>query len=100
MAIENEKFAGLTDAQVERILEQVATVLNLACDICKNEAERHSGHESAYTFHALDYILSGVGALADMPIRGGVVGDFGAWMMGPYFSEYGDSRNTVAGGKS
>lgn len=82
-----QQFNGLTPEQVSRLLEQIATTVNLACDICRNEADRFSDHQSSYTLHALETMLCGVGALADLPGGGGVVGDFPAWLCGPLFNQ-------------
>lgn len=78
-------FNGYTPEQVVRILEQIASTINLACDICRVEADRAGTSDVALTLHALDTMLCGVGALADCPTGGGVVGGFADWMMGPLF---------------
>lgn len=36
--------------------------------------------------NVMDAMLCGVGALADMPTGGTVIGDFAAWMVGPMFN--------------
>lgn len=85
MAKANPKFGGLTDEQVVVVLEKVASTIGLACDICRSEALRHSDHEAALSFHALDHMLCGAGALADMASRAGVIGDTYDWLCGPVF---------------
>lgn len=52
----------------------------------RDAAERHGGKEVEATFHALDTMLCGVGALADHATGGNCVGDFAAWMVGPSFA--------------
>lgn len=97
MAKANPKFAGLTDEQVLLVLEKVASTIGLACDICRSEALRHGEHDSALSFHALDHMLTGAGALADMASGAGVIGDAYDWLCGPYFHTR-DSAKNVQGG--
>lgn len=87
MATTKPKFAGLTDDQVLSILNQIATTANLISQVCMDRAEVYGGHESEIDFHALNTMVRGLGALADMPTGGDAVGDFGAWMCGPRFRE-------------
>lgn len=81
------KFAGLTDKQVLQLFERIATTANLMADICRDKAEEFGEHEAALTFHALDTMLNGVGALADLPTGGTCVGSFTDWMVGPLFNQ-------------
>lgn len=87
MAKNNQKFSGLTDEQVRSLFERIATTINLMAELCREKAEEHGDKEIALTFHALDTMLCGVGALADLPIGDTVVGDFATWMVGPIFHE-------------
>lgn len=80
------KFAGLTNEQVRMLFEKIATSMNLMADICRSKAEEYGAHDSAQTFHALDTMLCGVGAMADMATGGTVVGSFSDWMLGPCFN--------------
>jgi hypothetical protein len=80
------RFAGLTDDQVRMVFEQIATTVNLMAEICRDKAEAMGEHESALTFHALDTMLRGVGAIADLPTDGNCVGSFSDWMLGPVFN--------------
>lgn len=97
MAKANPKFAGLTDEQVLLVLEQVASTIGLACDICRSEALRHGDHEVALSFHALDHMLTGVGALADMASGTNVIGDIYAWLCGPNFHTRDSAKNVQRG---
>ena len=81
----NPEFESLTEGQVQLILEQIATTVNLMVDICRSEAERHGEKDVALTFHAFSTMLSGVGALADHASGCNCVGDFPTWMVGPTF---------------
>ncbi len=81
------KFSGLTDEQVSMLFEQIASTVHLLASICRDKAEEFGNHESALTFHALDTMLLGVGAMADMPSGGGFVGGFADWMLGPLFNQ-------------
>lgn len=74
------KFAGLSDEQVLRIFTSIASKANMMADMCRAQADRSREHESALTFHALITMLCGIGALADMPTGGDVVGDCADWM--------------------
>ena len=85
MASKKTKFNGLTDDQVLMLFGQIASTVNLMADICRAEALRNGEHDVALTFHALDTMLCGVGALADHATAGDCVGDFAAWMVGPLF---------------
>lgn len=87
------KFSGLTDAQVLMLFGQIATTAHLLASICREKAEEFGGHDSALTFHALDTMLLGVGAMADMPSGGDCVGSFADWMLGPLFN---DKRELVS----
>ena len=80
-----DKFSGLSDDQVLSLFEKIATTVNLMADICREKAEEYGEHEAALTFHALDTMLNGVGALADLPTGGTCVGSFTDWMVGPSF---------------
>lgn len=82
-----DQFNGLPPEQVHQILEKIATMANLMADMCREHAERAGVDDVAMSFHALDAMLCSVGALADMPTGGQVVGDFGDWMIGPLFHE-------------
>ena len=75
----------LTPEQLRAVLERVASALDLACNVCRSEALRHGDHESALSFHVLDHMLTGAGALADMAAGSGVVGNVYDWMCGPLF---------------
>ncbi len=85
MGKSNRRFSGLTDEQVLRLLCQIASTVNLMSEICREKAEEFGEQDMAYTFHALDTMLCGVGALADMPSGGDCVGGFAEWMCGPLF---------------
>ena len=88
MATPNPKFNGLTDDQVCLILEKIASQLDVAASICRNEGlrlEETNDTTSLYTFYALDAMLCGMGALADMASGAGVVGDVPTWFCGPNF---------------
>lgn len=85
MAKGNPKFAGLSDDQVKTVLEKIASQLDLAAAICRNEAQQYADHDCAYSFHALETMLCGMGALADMASGAGVVGDVPTWFCGPNF---------------
>lgn len=82
------KFNGLSDAQVLMLMSQIATTINLVCEVCREAAERHGCTEAGYTFHALDTLLCGVGAMADHATGGGCIGGFTDWMMGPLFNRH------------
>lgn len=89
MAKATPKFAGLTDEQVLRILGQIATTANLISGVCQDRADHYGGHDSETDFHAIDTMIRGLGALADLPTGGNSVGDFAAWMCGPLFGDEG-----------
>lgn len=86
MTTKNQKFSGLTDDQVLCLLERIATTINLMADLCREKAEEHGGDDIALSFHALETLLCGIGALADLPTGGAVVGGFSEWMVGPVFN--------------
>ena len=81
------KFAGLNDDQVLSLFERIATTANLMSEICRDKANEYGQHDAASTLHALDTMLRGVGALADMPSGGQCIGGFADWMVGPCFAE-------------
>jgi hypothetical protein len=83
----NLKFSGLTDEQVLQLFEQIASTVDLMSSICREKADEHGNNQITSTFHALDTMLRGVGAMADMPTGGNCVGDFAAWMVGPNFNK-------------
>ena len=85
MAFTNPKFSGLTDDQVLQLMRSIATTMNLVSELCRNAADQHGGEAVESTFHALDTIIRGVGAIADHATGGDCVGDFAAWMVGPQF---------------
>lgn len=85
----NSKFAGLTDEQVKIVLEQIASAIDLACSICRNESAQSDGVDQRHVFDSLALMLSGVGALADMASGEGVIGDLPAWLCGPLFQRAG-----------
>lgn len=87
MATKKQKFSGLTDDQVLQLFAQIASTANLMCDICRTKADEHGGDDAALTFHALDAMLRGVGAMADMPSGGDCVGGFADWVVGPLFNK-------------
>ncbi len=92
----NPKFNGLSDDQVLSLFERVATNVNLLSSICREKAEEHGSDDVALTFHALDTMLCSIGALADLPSNGNVVGGFADWMLGPIFKKGADTKK--AGG--
>ena len=81
------RFDDLTDAQVLGLFERIASTVNLMAEICREKAEEVGTHDSVNTFHALDTMLRGVGAMADIPGGGHCVGDFTDWMLGPLFND-------------
>ncbi len=81
------RFDGLTDDQVLKLFGQIATTVNLVASICRDKADEFGDHDSALTFHALDTMLCGVGAMADLPSAGNCVGGFTDWMLGPLFND-------------
>ena len=78
-------FNGLTLEQVERLLSQIACTVDLACRICRQECETHGTTKVAYTFAALDAMLSSVGGMADMASPEPIHGGLSAWLLGPSF---------------
>lgn len=89
----NPKFAGLTDKQRLLVLEKVASTIDLACDICRSEAIRHGDHDAVLAFHALEHMLTGAGALADMASGSDVIGDIYDWQCGPNFHTRDSAKN-------
>lgn len=87
LPVDADKFSGLTDDQVLSVFKKIATTVNLMADICREKAEEYGDHEASLTFHALDTMLNGVGALADLPTGGTCVGSFTDWMVGPLFNQ-------------
>ncbi len=85
MTAGNQKSTNLTDEQMACVLERIASALDLASDICRREAIRFDGHDSSYSFLALEPLLSSMGALADRAGREDVVGDMYSWFCGPNF---------------
>ncbi len=83
--IQPKPLNGLNPSQVEHLFSQIASTVFLACQICRHECEAHGNSNTANTFSALEVMLSGVGAMADMASPQPVVGDFPAWMLGPDF---------------
>lgn len=79
------KFSGLTDDQVLALCSQIASNANLLADFCRAEADRHHASDVSLTFHVMATMLGSMGAMADMPTGGDVVGPFAAWMIGPLF---------------
>lgn len=87
MADTSSKFHGLTENQVLKLCNQIASTADLLAELCRTKAEEHGEQPIALTFHALDTMLCGIGALADMPSGGSVVGSYADWMVGPLFKE-------------
>lgn len=104
MAQGNPKFAGLTDDQVKMALERIASTLDMACAICRNEAARagallrDDGSYLAHAFYSLESMLCSMGALADMASGSGVVGDVPTWLCGPLFHPDERGANAQIGG--
>lgn len=90
------RFSGLTDDQVLRLFEKIATTANLMAEICRDKAEEFGEKDVALTLHALNVMLSGIGAMADMPSGGACVGGFSDWMMGPLFNLSKNSESEVS----
>lgn len=97
MAKATSKFAGLSDEQVLSILSRIATTANLISNVCQDRAEHYGGHDSEMDFHALDTMVRGLGALADLPTGGNSVGDFATWMCGPRFGDEGYATHVQGG---
>ena len=93
-----DKFAGLSDDQVLKLFEKIATTVNLMAEICRDKGEEFGEHEAALTFHALDAMLCGVGALADLPTGGNCVGGFADWMVGPVFNSEQETETEACAG--
>lgn len=83
--IHPSEFNGLTPEQVRLTLARIASNVDLACDICRQECANHGLSEAANTFASLATLLEGVGVLADMPNTSPVVGGVAEWMLGPNF---------------
>ena len=81
-----DKFSGLSIDQALDLFKQIAVTVDLMADICRDKAEELGTHTAAQTFLALDVMLLGVGALADLPTGGSIKGPFADWMVGPGFS--------------
>lgn len=94
MATKTNHFAGLTDAQVLCLFERIASTSNLLAEMCREKADEFGGSDVSLTFHAMDTMLRGVGALADMPTGGTVGGDFATWMVGPMFNQVQNGRGS------
>lgn len=84
---QDPKFSGFTDEQVNRLFEKIAYDAILMVDICRSEAEKSGISDHALIFHSLARIASGIGAMADAPTGGRVVGCFTDWFLGPLFNE-------------
>ncbi len=91
------RFAGYSDDQVRMVLEQIASTADLVVDICRSEAEKAGMHDSASVFHSLAHMVSGIGALADLPTDGEVVGGFEEWFLGPLFKDRAKAANPTDG---
>lgn len=85
------RFSGLTDDQVHRVLEQIASQAGLMASMCREQADKAGESDTAITFHALDSMLCALGALADTPLVDLLGGSFADWMVGPLFTERGAS---------
>lgn len=92
MANTTTKIAGLTNDQMRMLFERIATSMNLMADLCRSKAEELGEHDAALTFNALDTMLCGVGAMADMATGGTIVGSFSDWMLGPNFNQVKDAK--------
>ena len=84
--LSEKKFAGLTDQQVLDVCERIAINVNMLATYCRAEAPLHED-EVATIFQMLDQMLCNIGALADLPTGGAVVGGMADWMVGASFHQ-------------
>jgi hypothetical protein len=94
MKLQNPRFGGKTEEQLLRILENVASTMDIARQICLEEAGRCDGNgdqvggsDPVYTLYSLEKMLSGVGALADSASGCTVIGDLPEWMCGSSYRD-------------
>lgn len=95
MAQETNSFAGLTDAQVRQLLEKIASTADLMASMCRTEADRNGEKDVSLLLHAMETMLCGIGAMADLATGGNAVGDLAAWMVGPMFHQAQNGRGAV-----
>ena len=79
----NPSFNGLSDVQVSQVFARIACTANLVAELCREHAATVGDTEQKNTFHALNALVSSLGAMADIGTPLGNTGDLAAWMLGP-----------------
>ena len=79
------RFNGLSDTQLSQLLLNIATSTDLLAETCSESGANAGLAPAALHFHALEYMLSTMGALADMALCSPVKDHFTAWTLGPLF---------------
>jgi len=80
-------FNGLTDEQVEMVLEEIATIAGSILPLAYRTVEASGLSDTADDAYAVQQALQQIGALADFASGEQIVGDFARWMLGPLFRE-------------
>lgn len=78
-------MAKRTVEQLESALEDVASSASTLASFARSAMESAGRSEAASDFHVVAMLAERIGSLADYMVNEGVIGDQGAWMLGPNF---------------
>lgn len=78
---------SLTDQQHRLVCEVIATTANTLLKLAMRAMEEAGQTDAAQDWHVVQMLAERIGALADLPTDGEVLGSFGDWTIGPLFNE-------------
>jgi hypothetical protein len=87
MEFQSSKFDGMSENQVLAILNELASTMNTAVQLCRSANVYPEEYDAGDTFCALERMLCGAGALADSASTFKMIGDLASWMYGSGFHE-------------
>lgn len=75
-----------TDQQHSLIFEVIATTANTLSKLAMRANVEAGQSDAAYDWHVVQMLAERIGALADLPNDGEVLGSFDDWTIGPLFN--------------
>lgn len=92
----NLAISKYTAKQLTLVMEQIANSANSLSSFARRAAELAGRTDAAEDLHIVQMIAERIGALADLPTGGSVVGSIDDWSLGPYFNQNDESRRGAA----
>lgn len=86
LGVRDLAISKYTVGQLTLVMEQIATSATTLSSFARRAAELAGRTDAAEDLHIVQMIAERIGALADLPTGGSVVGGIDDWSLGPYFN--------------